>query len=67
MRLIAAYALSLSLLAGAALGATTPPPDAKDTAAAAKHAKLAACRKQARAKKLVGDDAKDFVKACVAK
>jgi hypothetical protein len=41
-------------------------PTAADTAAAAKHEKRTACRKQAKAKRLVGAEKDSFLKSCVA-
>jgi hypothetical protein len=41
-------------------------PTAADTEAAAKHEKRTACRKQAKAKRLVGADKDAFLKSCVA-
>ncbi len=43
----------------------TPAATAADNEAAAKHAKRTACRKKARAKKLVGDEKTTFIKDCV--
>ena len=48
----------------AAAGAT--PATAADNDAAAKHAKRTACRKKARAKKLVGDEKTVFIEHCTA-
>lgn len=41
-------------------------PTAADTEAAAKHEKRTACRKQAKAKRLVGAEKDSFLKSCVA-
>jgi hypothetical protein len=46
--------------------AATTPATAADNEAAAKHAKRTACRKKARAKKLVGDEKTTFIKDCTA-
>jgi hypothetical protein len=43
-----------------------PPATAADNDAAAKHAKRTACRKNAKAKKLVGEQKSAFIKDCVA-
>ncbi|MGO9037612.1 MAG: PsiF family protein [Steroidobacteraceae bacterium] len=45
--------------------AGTPAATAADNEAAAKHAKRTACRKKARAQKLVGDEKTTFIKDCV--
>ena len=71
--------LILVLLAGVATGQSclaadpTPPPAPPAAAApapgidhAAKHAKVTACRDQARAKKLLGAEKKDFIARCTA-
>jgi hypothetical protein len=50
----------------AAAPAGTPAATAADNDAAAKHAKRTACRKNAKAKKLVGDQKTTFIKDCVA-
>jgi psiF repeat len=50
----------------AAAPAGTPAATAADNDAAAKHDKRTACRKNAKAKKLVGDQKTTFIKDCVA-
>jgi len=49
----------------AASPAGTPAATAADNDAAAKHAKRTACRKNAKAKKLVGDQKTAYIKDCV--
>ncbi len=65
----AAHAQSAPAAAATAAAATetagTPAATAADNEAAAKHAKRTACRKKARAKKLVGDEKTTFIKDCV--
>ena len=46
--------------------ASATPATAADNEAAAKHAKRTACRKKARAKKLVGEEKTTFIKDCTA-
>ena len=52
--------------APAAAPAGTPVATAADNDAAAKHAKRTACRKNAKARKLVGDQKTVYIKDCVA-
>lgn len=54
------FAADYPILAG------DPPPSPADNEAAAKHAKLTACLKEAKAKKLVGEQKAAFIKECVA-
>ena len=64
---------TLVLLAGSAavaadypLLAANAPPSPADNEAAARHAKLTACLKEAKEKKLVGPQKAAFIKQCVA-
>ncbi len=49
-----------------AASAATAPAPAPAIDHAAKHAKVTACREQARAKKLLGAEKKDFIARCTA-
>jgi hypothetical protein len=74
---VAVCACMIAPIAGLAAGPAAPAgsaadvpaagaPTAADTAAAAKHEKRTACRKQAKAKRLVGAEKASFLKSCVA-
>jgi hypothetical protein len=64
---IAAFVVLASPAGGVAAAATTPTPTSTaDNDAAAKHARLTACLKDAKAKKLVGAQKSAFIKDCVA-
>jgi hypothetical protein len=43
------------------------PPSASSDAAAARHAKRIACRKEARDRKLIGDEKIEYIKECIKK
>jgi Spy/CpxP family protein refolding chaperone len=69
MKLIATLTLATLMTAGAAFGATTPTatPASSATPAAGKHAKHEGsmhCEKQAKEKKLTGQEKDKFVKEC---
>ena len=71
MKLLSTFTLAALLSAGAAFAATTPTatPAASATPAAAssstaKHNSASHCEKEAKSKKLTGDDEKKFVKEC---
>lgn len=69
MKLFTSLALAALLSAGAAYAASTPTatPASSATPAAtdsAKHHSAAHCEKEAKAKKLTGDEGKKFVKEC---
>ena len=69
MKLISSLTLAALLSAGAAYAATTPTatPASSATPAAAtasKHHSAMHCEKQAKEKKLMGDEEKKFIKEC---
>ncbi|HEU4591322.1 MAG TPA: hypothetical protein VFS13_10460 [Steroidobacteraceae bacterium] len=68
MKLIPSLALAAVLSTGAAFAATTPTAtpasSATPAASAQKHNSAAHCEKQAKEKKLMGDEKEKFVKEC---
>ena len=68
MKLLSTLTLAALLTAGTAFATSTPTatPASRATPAAthARHNSAMHCEKEARAKKLTGDDAKKFVKEC---
>jgi len=68
MKLLSTLTLAALMSAGAAFAATTPTAtpasSATPAAAPAKHESTAHCEKQAKEKKLSGDEEKKFVKEC---
>jgi hypothetical protein len=65
MKLLSTLTVAALLTAGAAFGASTPTATpAASAAPAQKHSSAVHCEKEAKAKKLTGDDEKKFVKEC---
>lgn len=65
MKLLPTLALTALMTAGSAFAASTPTPTATPAAATpAKHHSAMHCEKEAKAKKLTGDDEKKFVRNC---
>jgi flagellar basal body L-ring protein FlgH len=65
MKLLTALSLAALMSAGAAFAAATPTATPAATVAPAqKHNSYAHCEKQAKEKKLMGDEQKKFVKDC---
>ena len=66
MKILPTLAIAALMTAGSAFAATTSTPTATPAAAtpAVKHNSAMHCEKQAREKKLTGDDEKKFVKEC---
>jgi len=65
MKLITTLGLAALLSAGSAFAASTPTATPATTVAPAqKHNSAAHCEKQAKEKKLMGDEEKKFVKEC---
>ena len=61
------FAGSTGFAADSPLVAAGSAPSPADNEAAAKHAKLTACLKDAKSKKLIGEQKAAFIKECVAK
>jgi hypothetical protein len=67
MKLLSTLTIAALLTAGSAFAASTTPtatPASSATPAAKKHTSTMHCEKEAKAKKLTGDDAAKFVKEC---
>lgn len=69
MKLLSTLTIAALLTAGSAFAASTAPtptatPASSATPAAKKHTGSMHCEKEAKAKKLTGDDAAKFVKEC---
>ena len=66
MKLLSTLTIAALLNAGTAFASSTPTatPASSATPAAAKHNSAMHCEKEARAKKLMGDEEKKFVKEC---